>query len=451
MDNILLLLNIIAIAIIVMALVQRYPIIILDLFFCFSCILPSYFGIELSASLPLITGTRLLILLLLIYVFLKRKRTNIVSVLKNEKVLIILVVYFSFRIIAEVYFLPSLAGYAIKELFSIIFEQLLVMVLIIEVITDMRIFFRCIHSLIMGATLIFCVGIIQTFTGINLAYYLNTVHRTMLQTNGLRLGLSRAEASFGHPVYFAEFCVLLIPLISYAFDVSKKKRYLFILALDIIALFLSNSRGALLPGVMIFIFLLISKKKSVKKKYNYFLVVSLFVMILIIFIVPSVGTLVDTVVKSILNIFGAGFDLGSDYGGNSEGLDSRASQISGIWWVVTNGALLFGLGPEAHMRGLVSYFFNNRWNNLRTIDVGYVGFFICEGLIGSIGQLALIFGMIYQSIKRRNRNEVMNANNSFCYCFIAYALLLLSATGLNIIYWVIIGLFLAYNNLKQKM
>ena len=435
--------------ILLFAIILKYPKTSVELFFFLACILPSYFALELSGSLPLLTATRLLILLLLFYAVTHRNLPAFKRIVQVNRLKMILGVYFATRIIAELYFAPSLTSYVIKELFSIIFEQLMVVILISKIVTTEKMFNRCINCLVVGASVIFVVGIIQSLSGVNLAYFLNTVHRTMLQTNGFRLGFTRAEASFGHPVYFGEFCVLLMPIISYLYDYTGKKKYMIALCLDLVALVLSNARGAILPGAIILVVMIMRKSKKAKIRYVGIGVIGILSLILLSFLIPSLGEILKTIINSILNIFGANIDLGSNYGGNTSGLESRTSQLTGITWVIMNGAALFGFGPDAHMRGLVSYYFNSRWNNLQTIDVGYVGFFLCEGVIGTIGQLTLIWGLIIHAHKRANKRDIMDMNNAFFLCFFAYASLLLSAAGLNMTYWTIIGLYLAYNNIQS--
>ena len=446
MENIFLALIALVAVMLLMIFIVKYPRMQVYLYFLFGCILPSYFAIEISDSLPLITGTRFLIILLMVYAFTHKKSSSLNIALRDQKLMVIICTYFICRIVAELTFLPTIPGNAIKELFVIVFEQFLVIYLIVRVVNNRTLFDKCLNLLAYGALLICIVGIIQSLTSINLAYYLNTVNRTMLQTSALRLGFTRAEASFGHPVYFGEFCVLMLPVFSYLYDYKKKNKYMCFLLIDIVALILSNSRGAILPGVIILLLMIIQKSRKVRWKYIAVFLCGAVGVIFMGILIPSAGETFGTIIKSILNIFGKSFELG-DYGGNVSGLESRTDQLSGILWVIMNGVTLFGFGPDAHMRGYVRYYFNGRWNKLETIDVGYVGFFLCEGLVGTIGQLVLIFGLIVKAYEFSRQDKINNANKMFLFIFLAYALLLLSATGLGIAYWTIIGLFIAYNNI----
>lgn len=438
------------IGVVLLVTIAKKPKLAVYMYFLLACILPAYFGIEVSESLPLLTVTRMLIILLGIYAVIHKKREGFWGIIQRQKVTSILSIYFVFRIGAELYFITKIPNYVIKELFTIVVEQFIVTYLITRIVNTEKMFYRCFKLFVYGSIVIMLVGIIQSLTGVNLAYYLNTVNRTMLQTNGFRLGFTRAEASFGHPVYFGEFCVLVMPFISYAYDTTKNRKYLIFLFIDIIALALSNSRGAILPGMIILVLMIARKTQKVKWRYIGAGIIGLLVVGFVSTIVPSIGNTLSTMFESILNVFGGNYDLGDLYGGNVNGLDSRTSQLTGITWTIMQGAALFGFGPDAHMRGFANYYFNNRWNNLQTIDVGYVGFFLCEGLIGTIGQMVLIFGLIFKAYKKSEWKNIYNLNNAFFYCFLAYAILLLSATGLGLTYWTIISMFITYNNIRER-
>jgi hypothetical protein len=423
----------------------KYPHLMIYVFFAFGCILPSYFGVEVSESLPILTGSRMLILLLAFYVIINKNKMPVGNIFKEQRINSIFWVYFLFRIIAECYHIVTVPSEVLKELFSIFFEELMLVYLIVKSVNTRLRFEKCLKIFIYGGVAVLMVGIFQSITGINLFSYLNRVNREMLDISGTRLGFVRANASFGHPVYFGQFCVLLLPLISFMYDNSRKTKYLCFLVIDIVALILSNSRGAIIPGIIIVIVMVLQKERNIRWRYTSRGIVGFVFFAMISLIVTPIGNTVFMIIKSILNTFGASFIL-DEYGGNESGLDSRALQLSGISWIILNEAIWFGLGPNAHLRGLVSYFFLGRWQSLPTIDVGYIGFFLFEGIVGSIGYLTLIFGLPIRAYGKRNRNDVSNLNNTFFLCFLAYALLLMSAVGLKLTFWVLISLFISYNN-----
>ena len=55
----------------------------------------------------------------------------------------------------------------------------------------------------------------------------------------VRMGIIRAEATFGHPVYYAMYCALIIPLALHVWQNEKNAWNSCILGLNVIAAFLT--------------------------------------------------------------------------------------------------------------------------------------------------------------------------------------------------------------------
>lgn len=47
----------------------------------------------------------------------------------------------------------------------------------------------------------------------------------MLMASTIRMGIMRAEAGFGHPVYYGVYCALMIPIAYFLFESSRKKDF----------------------------------------------------------------------------------------------------------------------------------------------------------------------------------------------------------------------------------
>lgn len=86
--------------------------------------------------------------------------------------------------------------------FSIIFEQLILVIILLQVIESKQQIKQCMKALACGSAISAIVSIISIICGENLFYYLNTVSRSMLMASTVRMGIVRAEAGFGHPVYY---------------------------------------------------------------------------------------------------------------------------------------------------------------------------------------------------------------------------------------------------------
>ncbi|MBV7271528.1 O-antigen ligase family protein [Clostridium sp. PL3] len=425
---------------------QRWP---LYLFFALYAVLPEYFAVEFSSSLPLLTASRIIILILCVYYFTKDHRKSTIKILKQERLYMYFAIYFIFRIIANGLYMFSIVD-AVKELFIIIFEQLVVLLVVVSCLSSEKVFLKCLKIFIYSSAVIFVIGILQSITGINVAYYFKTVSRTMLETSVQRLGFTRAEATFGHPVYFGQFCALVSPLIMYMYESSKQKKYLLIFLLDIVALLFSNSRGSIISFVVLMAIMFIDKKKSSRRKYYGAIAFIGISIILVSLINPFIFDIFTSIFKSILNVFGFNYKL-ANYGENAQGLNSRAIQLSGILYLFKTNTFLFGLGANPHIRG-IAYFMNpsGKWYATNTLDVGYLEYILSEGIVGSIGVLSLFIGLLVESIRSSNKKDAKNANNAFKYCFIMYFLLLFSAVGCEKVFWTIIVMFIAYNKVKMK-
>lgn len=147
--------------------------------------------------------------------------------------------------------------------------------------------------------------------------------------------------------------------------------------------------------------------------------------------------------------------LGSEtienFGGNSStGLSSRMIQLSGISWMLIHNAV-FGLGASCHTRGKLSYRINGIWQVRDTIDNGYVGYFVEEGLLGGIACFSLFYSLLKSSWKKATFKNSRNMNNSFFLCFVSYVAVMLSVADVSQLLWVIIALYITYNAKAQAI
>ena len=77
--------------------------------------------------------------------------------------------------------------------------------------------------------------------------------------------------------------------------------------------------------------------------------------------------------------------------------------------------IFFGLGANCHGRGTLSYYYYEyeKWIPRNTIDNGYVGYLVEEGLLGGIACFALFGTLVYKSRKLSNFKDSYNLNNAF--------------------------------------
>lgn len=149
--------------------------------------------------------------------------------------------------------------------------------------------------------------------------------------------------------------------------------------------------------------------------------------------------------------FGDSSETIENFGGNSStGLSSRMIQLSGISWMLIHNAV-FGLGASCHTRGKLSYRINGIWQVRDTIDNGYVGYFVEEGLLGGIACFSLFYSLLKSSWKKATFKNSRNMNNSFFLCFVSYVAVMLSVADVSQLLWVIIALYITYNAKAQAI
>lgn len=419
---------------------------ILFYFFAIYPILPDYFALELGGGLPLLKASRILILALLVSV-LVYNRGKIYLPLKGIKKIKIfwpMILYFSGRIIANIFYVFNLSE-AINTEFSIIFEQLILMIVVVQLIHRKDQILQCINGMVCGSGIVACLSIASVIYGENIFYHLNCVSRNMLMASTTRLGIIRAEAGFGHPVYYGVYCALIIPIAYYIYENKKNVIYLIICGLDIIALLLTESRGSIVALIFMIIITFLRMSKVRRQKIIRIIGSVIIVTCILFILIPSVREQIEGIFNSIFAIVNTNIVI-EDFGENSTtGLDSRLIQLTGVYWTILNNAL-FGLGASCHTRGVLKYYKEKiGWFVTSTIDNGYVGYFVQEGIIGTIGFFSLIISLIKISNKLSEKRDKKNLNNTFFICFFVYAIEMFSVADSSQTFWLIIILFVCYN------
>ena len=420
-------------------------------FMAFYPVLPDYFAIELGGGLPLLKASRILLLILLLCVCFRNKKIKLIrKPLKAAGLYWPLIIYFVARILANGYYVSSLSA-AINTEFTVIVEQLLLLVLICQIIQDQEDVYLCVKTIVDASGIIAVISIINVLIGSNLFYSLNTVSRNVLMVSTVRMGIIRAEATFGHPVYYAMYCALIIPLALYMWQNERRMRNGSILGLNIVAAFLTESRGTIVVLLaLLLVFILITDKKTRNKILCAGCVIACLVFLISV-TVPTVSQQFTNIIKSVIIAFGDSGETIENFGGNSStGLSSRMIQLSGITWMLMHNAI-FGLGASCHTRGKLSYRISGIWQVRDTIDNGYVGYFVEEGLLGGIACFSLFYSLLKSSWKKATFKNSRNMNNSFFLCFVSYVAVMLSVADVSQLLWVIIALYIIYNAKAQAI
>ena len=222
-------------------------------FMAFYPVLPDYFAIELGGGLPLLKASRILLLILMLCVCFHNKKIHLIrQPLKVTGLYWPLFIYFAARILANGYYAPSLSA-AINTEFTVIVEQLLLIVMICQVVRSREDVHLCVKTIVNASGVVAIISIINVLIGSNLFYNLNTVSRNVLMVSTVRMGIIRAEATFGHPVYYAMYCALIIPLALYVWQNEKNAWNSCVLGLNVIAAFLTESRGTIVVLLALFL------------------------------------------------------------------------------------------------------------------------------------------------------------------------------------------------------
>lgn len=409
-------------------------------------ILPIYFSFELSSVLPSFTGSRIIVIVSIFIIALTFHRIIIPGV-KQMKVIYLYIIVIT---LVNVIHLSDSSLYSVKAIFSLVIENLILVCIMCTLLTKREKIEMFIKIMVITSGIVAVLAIIEFLTGYNVFELLTTTSRIVYRASYIRLGMMRAETSFGHPVYYGVYCSCMIPFSLYLYESTMKKKFLFIALLNIIGTIVSGSRGQMVACFVTCFLIYLSKKGSIKRKYSIAILGVLIMGILAIFFIPTIFSYVVENIKSILNIVGFNFSISADYGINAGGVDSRIVQLSGLRWLFEKNSFLFGLGSLAANRGLVSYYWaSSGWQTVTSIDVGYVGWFLEYGLIGAIANLILFLSFLRDSIKRANDKILSNLYNPIKWFFICYLLNLMSSTGIDKLLWIVIGLMISIERVNK--
>lgn len=390
---------------------QKY----LNLFFPCILFLPDYYGFEMSEALPLITVARLMFLVFFIYTFVNKRRNLNLRALKIKdlpKEYLLLVGYFVFRLASNLYYVTTY-GQAAKTIMSILFEQLLLLFAIYMLAPTRDEIIDVMRAIVVGATVLFVIGIFESYTSIRPFDALYTITRFALNDHYVRLGLLRATTTLGLPGFYGNMCVYMLPIIFYLYELTGSKKYIVITGLDVLAIIHSGCRSDMiyLVGILgiYFIYVLNGKKRRLLFIKNAVAVT----IVLLLFIggaslaSPNLRYFYVGNGKSVLNELGFEFDLnegapeGADgFGNGGKGSLSRTAQFSGLRYVAGINPI-FGLGSGAQARNAIKYCWYGHWLSASTYDLGIVEIFCDEGIIGTLGLSLIIIFMIISSRKNK--------------------------------------------------
>ncbi len=389
----------------------------LYLTFAFYGILPDACAIELSSSLPLITVTRLLILLLFGATLIRKKW------MISFRLPLIVAGYFAVNVLVSIVNLRYGKG-ELNYIFILLFEELLLFLLVFNLIDTREEFERCLDFMIMGAVLLSVTAVFQTVLHYDIATAFNWVASRSEVVIQDRMGMTRAYATF-NALSYATYCAFMALIIWYRYEVTKKQVYIVAFLMNFLALLLTMSRSSLLALGVVLILLLCLRRQEVIRPFVPYIPLGLLGIAALIVVKPSVFAALAETLKSALNTLGTHYELDSNFGANAtNGTYSRMRQWTSFIYMLRDGNWLFGYGYNGFALGRAHYYseFKHAWHVARELDVGFVAFMIQGGLLG-IGSYVVFLGESFLHSLRYRTRKYFSFYNMTALAMIMIALL----------------------------
>lgn len=418
----------------------------LYLLFAFYPILPDSFAIEISSSLPLLTGSRILILIVMVFWVRRVIVTHNVSIPRG------LAVFVFINIMISVINLSNGFG-EVNRVFGIVLEQFLLVVILKELINDREVFKNCIDFMIYGCVALAVIGACQSLLDLNPASVLNIVESSSETLLTDRMNMTRAYGTT-NAIAYGCYCAFMFPIILYMYERERRFKYIIFALADLAALILTMSRSSLLALCIIMFMMIVIRNARFIKKYIKFFPFIILAVVGAYIIKPSMFDSIIEVIKSCLNVLGADFKLSDDFGLNANNASySRTVQWTAVSYMVNEGKGLFGYGYLAYVRGCLRYFYRQFgfWTVATTLDVGFVRIATEAGLVGLatyFGYLANLFAKCLNRIKSVRAYTFMHLS---MYLIALYVILNVASAFMDAkVFWLFIALIYAYMELKEK-
>lgn len=458
----------------------------LYLLFAFVGVLPEQFSIRVHESIPLLSATRILILILMGFWLYDKWKTKKFHFPKS------LLLFFAVNLIISLVNLRYGTD-DIKRIFLLIFERVLLVVMLMDMIHDREEFHRCIDFAIMGCTALAVIGIVQTVFNYDISSALHLTETiTSIQLSN-RMGLVRAFGTY-NAISFGCYCSFMALLILYRLYHTKSIWHSIAFSVTFVALICTFTRSAWLCFAAIALLALLLYRTALIRRLLPSAGIVLALLVLLCCFQPKLySALVETGKSSINTVLGVlpdsvtslfvpestdgpthpaptdpevpeqtqpttprpGFDLDEDFGDNaSDPTYSRTAQWTAVQYMAQEGQLLFGYGYNALIRGRIHFFFDRwaaKWQPTTFLDVGLVALITETGLIGTICYLGLLGYLLVWSFWKRNREEKFDFYQLILLMIPLYLLLNYLASFLNAsVVWLLFGLFYAYKDLDKK-
>ncbi len=421
-------------------------------FFALYVLLPEYLAVELSASIPLLTASRAVLLCLALCAVCSRKLGDFC--LTSDRLLRTgFLCSFALTAIANLTHITASPAYALKGL-AVLAEGYLVMWCAVRLLSSREKVLGVLWALVLLSGAVGAVSAAGCAMGENPFHLLCTVDRDMLMSEYVRLGLLRASATFGHAVYYGAFCAVMLPLcVFFVMKHAGTRRWIATAcaAMNLTGLVLSNSRGSLLAAAFVAMIIVLTHLRQIKTILLRGIPVVVIALAVLVLATSISGVGPEFVSDVTLSVVGVGADpealeLSQDYGENIGGIASRTAQLTGMVWAAQRSPVT-GLGYSAHTRGLVSYQWEKGvWQATATFDMAPVAVFCQYGVLGLLGWV-LLYLLAFITMLRRCKEPLMR-----CLTFMALTMgiCMLAVSDMDALQWLLLGVLASLVNLEKK-
>ena len=401
-------------------------------------VMPQYFGIHIGFDF---TTTRILNMLILAYFLFNRKAGN--HFLKS---------------MLDVQLTPFLAAYMFVMVYTTVLRVNVNTFFLnfLDILTFYMVYYgiryvigvkKAIDWTVRFAAFISIYGIIEYILKFSpMAVFLRTLPSDTI--SGFRSGQFRIAGPCVHPIGYGMLLIFLIAIV--CIDYDKDDIYIFkhpiVLALLLLNVFLTGSRGPLgIVGMEVFLLILFSKRISKKKTFIVMAAVIFFAVLFEIAIYnTSLGQYIMMQFTSVIDeVFGTSYSI--KYGADLELLNLSSGYRDNLTKVFTVEWLnpLIGQGANAH----VGFEFDGIY--IKSIDNFYVALYIryaYPGLITFVAiQVMSIVYMIRTAIKYKSSLCMVTAIAIFSYSVCLYWVDYLQTTKYM---FIILAIYCAYYSEK---
>jgi len=423
---------------------------------------PTYFAFDIGKALPLLTVGRLLLLYVILFdlIFNRNKFREIKKKFarKEVKAITFSIVFLVFSFILNYFTYPNVESF--KILIAFLIENIFLGVYIFLRIGSSEDIEKAVNCFLFAAFFIALAGILEFFLGVNIFSFLDIVKssRQLLSSSVYqRLGESRIEGPFGHPLAYCNVLLMAIPMGIYKWQISKeikvKTAYLAIILVFLINFLFTLSRGPMLALIIGLIFYFTFTNK--RSKQILFMLGGAFLGVLLFGLIT--GVLPGFIRIFILSLIDSVMmrNSGGGFGANANAASYRLYLFDLARKLVTDNYIWSGRGMSFfrlnEVYDWVPGISNTREIRIVSVDNYYVLKYIEMGLTGLISTLTFIFILIYSCIKNFFRTLNKEFNLCFMVIFISYFISLFTVDDIGTFkfLWIVAGIAAAKISLDK--